>query len=353
MLPVPRILCPTPHAPCPTPRALPNPTRPARPPYRYGLVLNEIGMEPIFDSLQARVLQPIARLLFPHEGCSLDRHHSFIVQYEMGKDLGLDMHTDNSDVTFNVCCGRDFEGAGLTFCGSMGEGSHRKFSYRHKHVKGHAVVHLGRRRHGADDLTTGERLNLIVWNTNLVFRNSAGYMDLQRQHRYEREVGPPDEVCLSYTHDRDYFTYKEKPSAHAKMTRRAWCPPKFAQHDAPATPSPASGAEGVRRGAAGGTLELSPSSSDDLRMKLASAGAEFAEERSETEATIDDARELQRVLNELVGPAKGPTGGAGGGGGGGVPGPGSAVPTQREVPQGDEVFTPQDELERLLEPGLG
>ena len=65
--------------------------------YRYGLVLNEIGMEPLFDSLQASVLQPIARLLFPLEGGSLDRHHSFIVQYEMGKDLGLDMHTDNSD----------------------------------------------------------------------------------------------------------------------------------------------------------------------------------------------------------------------------------------------------------------
>ena len=37
--------------------------------------------EPVFDSLQTTVLQPIASLLFPLEGCSLDRHHSFIVQY--------------------------------------------------------------------------------------------------------------------------------------------------------------------------------------------------------------------------------------------------------------------------------
>ena len=139
---------------------------------KYGLVLNEIGMEPLFDALQASVLQPIASLLFPHEGCSLDRHHSFIVQYQTGKDLGLDMHTDNSDVTFNVCLGRDFEGAGLTFCGYMGKEAHRHFSYRHKHVKGHAIVHLGRRRHGADDISSGERLNLIVWNTNLAYRNS-------------------------------------------------------------------------------------------------------------------------------------------------------------------------------------
>ena len=62
-------------------------------------------------------------------------------------------------------CRTEFEGAGLTFCGYMGKAHHRQFSYRHTHVKGHCVVHLGRRRHGADDLSSGERLNLIIWNT--------------------------------------------------------------------------------------------------------------------------------------------------------------------------------------------
>ena len=76
------------------------------------------------------------------------------MQYQQGKDLGLDMHTDNSDVTFNVCLGREFAGAGLTFCGYMGQPSHRHFTYRHSHVKGHCVVHLGRRRHGADDISS-------------------------------------------------------------------------------------------------------------------------------------------------------------------------------------------------------
>ena len=81
----------------------------------YGLVLNEIGMEATFDALQACCLRKIGSLLFPVEGGSLDRHLSFIVQYAAGKDLGLDMHVDNSDVT-NVCLGRTFRGAGLTFC---------------------------------------------------------------------------------------------------------------------------------------------------------------------------------------------------------------------------------------------
>lgn len=36
-------------------------------------------------------------------------------------------------------------------------------------------VHLGRKRHGADDITSGERLNLILWNHSSEFRGSAEY----------------------------------------------------------------------------------------------------------------------------------------------------------------------------------
>lgn len=34
-----------------------------------------------------------------------------MVKYKAGQDLGLDMHTDDSDVTVNVCLGKDFRGA--------------------------------------------------------------------------------------------------------------------------------------------------------------------------------------------------------------------------------------------------
>ena len=70
------------------------------------------------------------------------------------------MHTDACDVTLNVCLGREFTGAGLTFCGLRGENNarpERKFQYRHTHVIGRAIVHLGHHRHGADDLVSGER----------------------------------------------------------------------------------------------------------------------------------------------------------------------------------------------------
>lgn len=87
------------------------------------------------------------------------------------EDKGLDMHTDDSDVTLNICLGREgFEASGLTFCGKMGKPDHRHFSHQYRHEIGRAVVHLGQQRHGADDITTGERNNLIIWNHNLGYR---------------------------------------------------------------------------------------------------------------------------------------------------------------------------------------
>ena len=101
----------------------------------------------MISSLQKELLQPISAVLFPQEGQSFEDHHSFMVQYKEGQDLGLDMHTDDSDVTFNVCLGReDFTGAGLTFCGTVGEPDHRIYNHTYKHVLGRAVLHLGSRR---------------------------------------------------------------------------------------------------------------------------------------------------------------------------------------------------------------
>eukprot|EP00449_Zooxanthella_nutricula_P044833 CAMPEP_0198600412 /NCGR_PEP_ID=MMETSP1462-20131121/148209_1 /TAXON_ID=1333877 /ORGANISM="Brandtodinium nutriculum, Strain RCC3387" /LENGTH=169 /DNA_ID=CAMNT_0044332121 /DNA_START=91 /DNA_END=597 /DNA_ORIENTATION=+ len=166
----------------------------------YGVVVNEIGLEPMLGRLVREVLQPIGHALFPGAGSEVDRHHSFVVRYKVGEDLGLDMHTDDSDVTFNICLGRDFRGAGLQFCGDQGAADHRHASAVYYHKKGRCVVHRGHRRHGADDITEGERLNLIVWTTNSEYRKTRAYARYHMQSSatgYQTEAGPPDRVCLS------------------------------------------------------------------------------------------------------------------------------------------------------------
>lgn len=193
---------------------------------RYGLILNEIGLRLSLDALQSAIW-PVARSLFPIEGEEFNNHHSFCVSYKPDEDRGLDMHTDDSDVTLNVCLGHEFVASGLTFCGDMGAADHRQTSLQYQHRRGRAVMHLGRRRHGADDISEGHRLNLIMWNYNHAYRASPAY----RSRSYYREKGSPSPECVSYTHDRDFEALRGVKRPEAKFAKTAWCPPPQAEYD--------------------------------------------------------------------------------------------------------------------------
>jgi len=202
----------------------------------YGLILNSIGLEPSIKWLQENYLLPVAKGLFRNRAITsrFDSHHSFIVHYQPGKDLGLDMHTDDSDITFNVCLGKEFEGAALNFCGVLGQPDHRQFKTAYYHVKGHCIVHLGTQRHGACEITSGERLNLIIWNKNHIWGESKDYEYCISQRTYNKETAPPDLRCLSYTHDKDYIFFKKKlPDTvdKKKIKQIGWCPPQHAWYD--------------------------------------------------------------------------------------------------------------------------
>ena len=125
-----------------------------------GLVINDIGLEPLMSSLLSRLVAPLAAALFPSEliCTALDHHHSFIVRYKTptnDKDkvadgtTGLSMHHDAAEATLNVCLGREsFKGGDLVFCGEVGSAGHRRCQQKVGHVRGRAILHLGRHRHG-------------------------------------------------------------------------------------------------------------------------------------------------------------------------------------------------------------
>ena len=241
--------------------------------------------------LMEQYLVPLVQVLFASEPVAygLDHHHSFIVQYQRSSvvpsvpspvipvpaplanstvaaaallppgDKGLDMHHDSSEVTVNICLGKEgFQGGGLRFCGLAGDSDYRKLQYTLQHVIGRAVVHLGRHRHGADDLlppsvnvttanncppaiggdstsapaiasnssiittssssstatssstnsiTTSERLNLIMWLRSSAFRAAAAYGHINPDgfpRVPESSSSPPDICCLSKFNDPDY-----------------------------------------------------------------------------------------------------------------------------------------------------
>ena len=194
---------------------------------RLGLVVNDIGLEPLLSDILERCMAPMCQALYGSKEdaamvtSALDHHHSFVVRYR-AKDSsaatiqknddddgtrGLDMHHDASEATLNICLGRDnFTSGGLRFCGRFEDANHRTSTQTVvSHEKGRAILHLGRHRHGADDIDSGERINLILWARNSAYRGAAafGHIPLDGTPQ-KKELGMPDKLCLSKSNDRDY-----------------------------------------------------------------------------------------------------------------------------------------------------
>lgn len=104
----------------------------------------------------------------------MEYHHSFTIRYARHLDMQLAIHKDDSDITLNICLGKQFTGGGLYFHGCKPskvipipsnlhayEIEHRKTTLAHS--IGYGVMHMGCHLHGASDIEEGERMNLIMW----------------------------------------------------------------------------------------------------------------------------------------------------------------------------------------------
>lgn len=135
----------------------------------YGTILDTMGFRPFLHQLMTEYVRHFAAQEYADVGGdTLDNHHGFIVEYQVGKDEKLDFHVDASDVTLNVCLGKSFTGGELYFRGVRCE-LHQVTPWRAEedfgiqHAPGRAILHRGRHRHGAHPVTSGARYNLILW----------------------------------------------------------------------------------------------------------------------------------------------------------------------------------------------
>ncbi|XP_047163334.1 2-oxoglutarate and iron-dependent oxygenase domain-containing protein CP2-like isoform X3 [Vigna umbellata] len=148
---------------------------------KYGAVLDDFGLETMLDKLMEGFIRPLSRVLFAEVGgATLDSHHGFVVEYGKDRDVDLGFHVDDSEVTLNVCLGKQFSGGELFFRGIRCEkhvntGTHSEEIFDYSHVPGRAVLHRGRHRHGARATTSGNRVNLLLWCRSSVFREMKRY----------------------------------------------------------------------------------------------------------------------------------------------------------------------------------
>ncbi|KAI3837335.1 hypothetical protein MKW92_049049 [Papaver armeniacum] len=148
---------------------------------KYGAVLDDFGLETMLDKLMDDFVRPISKVFF-HEvgGSTLDSHHGFVVEYGKDRDVDLGFHVDDSEVTLNVCLGKQFSGGDLFFRGircdkHVNTESQPEESFDYSHVPGQAVLHRGRHRHGARATRSGHRINLLLWCRSSAFRELKKY----------------------------------------------------------------------------------------------------------------------------------------------------------------------------------
>eukprot|EP00475_Leptophrys_vorax_P028587 TRINITY_DN41445_c0_g1_i1.p1 TRINITY_DN41445_c0_g1~~TRINITY_DN41445_c0_g1_i1.p1 ORF type:complete len:448 (+),score=116.14 TRINITY_DN41445_c0_g1_i1:30-1346(+) len=153
-------------------------TPPRRAGSKYGVVLNNVGFEQFFDKVTQEYIQPLAQLVYPElAGNGFSSNYTFLVKYELGKETRIYTHADNADLTVNICLGRKFEGGKLFFYGVREDLDEKHYvpplypspedaekpAFWYNHQVGEGVFHLSKQYHGAEDIQSGERCNLIIW----------------------------------------------------------------------------------------------------------------------------------------------------------------------------------------------
>jgi len=169
--------------------------------------LKNAGLDALSDALLNRVVQPLARLLFPQVAggatdaavgkygvkvhaeakSALDFHYAYVVGYgdeeTVAKTLADDAsrsllartklvpHTDDSEVTLNVCLGRDFSGGELVLRGLRNTEAEGTAETKLKPAPGRAILHLGQHLHEVEPVTAGQRFSLILWARNSQYRS--------------------------------------------------------------------------------------------------------------------------------------------------------------------------------------
>lgn len=124
------------------------------------------------EGLCKAYLQPLAAMLFPelvgpHDA---DGHYAFTVKYEAEGDTELAKHGDAAVVTINLCLGGTWEGSELRFFESGGSGMYQLPKGNESagagdvvFRSGMALIHRGQHQHQAQELLSGQRVNMVIW----------------------------------------------------------------------------------------------------------------------------------------------------------------------------------------------
>jgi len=133
--------------------------------------LDMIGLGWVNDLLFHLVMRPLAQQLFLESEQlqdDLDWRNGYIAGYSATPTSAkprerLVTHTDDSEITMNICLGDDFEGGALEFRGLRGTPEEGPLVGTYEPELGKALIHAGRHFHDVTQVTAGDRFAYILW----------------------------------------------------------------------------------------------------------------------------------------------------------------------------------------------
>jgi len=142
------------------------------------ITTKQLGIDPLVHSLVAFFDSEISPYILPERlQLQADSLHGYVVRYGPSWDQDLGFHVDDSFLTLNICLNDGFTGSELVFSGErcpihIDTGSFAEEQFCIEHKKGSLVVHPGKNRHHVNQITSGERYNLIIWCQSYIERDS-------------------------------------------------------------------------------------------------------------------------------------------------------------------------------------
>lgn len=141
-------------------------------PRKRPIDLDTVGLGWINNLLFNLIMRPLSRHLYKDTECKdeLDWRQGYVAGYSNvpSASAGLTRdhlvaHTDDSEVTLNMCISDEFDGGELQFKGLRGTSDENMLQGQYKHELGKALLHSGRHLHAVTRVTSGERYVLIMW----------------------------------------------------------------------------------------------------------------------------------------------------------------------------------------------
>lgn len=128
-----------------------------------GIVLDDVGMEPLLMAMLEEILEKVSNVLYGVEQKSIVAHHGFVLHSGPSNCSGISTQKDEGELTFNTCITSSFKGGEMYFYTQNASDPSRVDEKVVAPVLGQCIVYPGGKQHATCRTYSGIRRSLVLW----------------------------------------------------------------------------------------------------------------------------------------------------------------------------------------------